>query len=272
MVKRYVVVACLLVSVAPLEADLTVVSKVEVRKVETTDPPNPFMAMAGQAMAAQFAAMNGTETTIYIGDGVVRSEMSGAAGGLPQGTATIVRADGSMVVLNTTDQTYFTSSMPDLGPLLQGGVKPTFVIERTGQTDRLLGHTLQQVMVAMTMPLPIPPEAISQLPEGFPTVIEMSIEAWATETYASYGRQMLQGNPMMAALGLSELADIGFVLRQVVRSPMLGGYEMETTVTSISESDLSPGLFAVPPGYRQVAAPPGAGRGGGPIDKASAAR
>ena len=65
------------------------------------------------------------------------------------------------------------------------------------------------------MPLPIPPEAISQLPEGFPTVIEMSIEAWATETYASYGRQMLQGNPMMAALGLSELADIGFVLRQM---------------------------------------------------------
>jgi hypothetical protein len=49
---------------------------------------------------------------------------------------------------------------------------------------------------------------------------------------------------------------------------MLAGYEMETTVTSVSEESLPASLFDVPDGYTQVAAPTGMpGMGGGSLDR-----
>jgi hypothetical protein len=75
---------------------------------------------------------------------------------------------------------------------------------------------------------------------------------------------MVKGNPAMTALGLAEIADIGFAMRQILRCPMLGGYVMETTVTSVSEIAPPPGYFDVPDGYKEVPAPTRFGRGGAP--------
>ncbi|HSG01323.1 MAG TPA: hypothetical protein VLA20_09335, partial [Vicinamibacterales bacterium] len=89
-------------------------------------------------------------------------------------------------------------------------------------------------------------------------------ENWTAEAYRAYGTQMIRGNPAMSALGLAEIADIGFAMRQIVRSPMLGGYEMETNVTSVTEVTPPAGFFEIPDGYREVAPPAGLGRGGAP--------
>jgi len=263
MVKKLIAVATLLAFAAvPLSAELKVVSKLEIRKVEATEPANPFFAMMGGAMAQQVEQMNGTETTTTIGDGVIRTETNKSIGGLPAGIITIMRADGSLIGINPAEKTYFTASMPDLAALAPQ-LKPTVTVSRTGEFSSLLGQRVERVVVDLRMPLPIPPEAMSQLPPGFPTEVVMSMENWTAEAYRAYGTQMVKGNPAMAALGLAEIADIGFAMRQILRSPMLGGYEMETTVTSVSEVAPPPGFFDVPEGYKEVPAPAGFGRGGG---------
>jgi hypothetical protein len=269
MVKKMsVVLALLFVAAAPLQADLKVVSKLEVRKVETTEAPNPFFAMMGNAMAQQMTQMNGMETTTFIGEGRVRTEMSKPLPNLPPFTITIMRADGTMIGINPTDKTYYESKMPDMSALLEQGMKPTVTVNRTGESATLLGRRVEQVMVEMKMPLPIPPEAAAQLPPGFPSEIVMTIENWTAEALKQYGTEMVKGNPTMAALGLGDVADIGFAMRQILRSPMLAGYEMETTVTSVSEESLPASLFDVPDGYTQVAAPTGMpGMGGGSLDR-----
>jgi len=262
MVKRLAVVVVLLALVAvPLSADLKVVSRLEVRKVETTGPVNPFFAMMGNAMAQQMGAMNGTETTTTIGDGVIRSEMNKPLGGLPAGAMTILFADGSMIGINPAEKTYFRATMPDVAAL--AGLAPSVTVNRTGEFTELLGHRVERVVLDLRMPLPIPTEAMAQLPPGFPTEITMTIENWTAEAFRAYGTQMVKGNPAMAALGLAQVADIGFAMRQIVRTPMLAGYEMETNVTSVAETTTPAGFFEVPEGYRQVAAPAGFGRGAG---------
>jgi hypothetical protein len=264
MVKKAVgIVALLVLATAPLSAELRVVSKLEIRKVESTEPVNPFFAMMGNAMAEQVQQMNGTETTTTIGDGVIRTEANKAIAGMPQGMITIMRADGTMIGINPVERTYFKTSMPDLSALAPG-LKPTITVNRTGEVSTLLGERVERVVMNLTMPLPIPPEATSQLPAGFPTEVTMSMENWTAETYRAYGTLMIKGNPAMSALGLAEIADIGFAMRQIVRSPMLGGYEMETNVTSVTEVTPPAGFFDVPDGYREVAPPAGLGRGGGP--------
>lgn len=263
MVKRLAAVVVFLALVAvPLRADLKVVSRLEVRKVEATAPVNPFFAMMGSAMAQQMGEMNGTETTTTIGDGVIRSEMNKPLGGLPAGALTILRADGTMIGINPTDKTYFRATMPDVAAL--AGFSPSVAVKRTGEFTQLLGHRVERVVLDLRMPLPIPPEAMAQLPPGFPTEITMTIENWTAEAFKAYGTQMIKGNPAMAALGLAQVADIGFAMRQIVRTPMLAGYEMETNVTSVSEMTAPAGYFDVPEGYREVAAPAGFGRGSGP--------
>jgi len=161
------------------------------------------------------------------------------------------------------DQTYFKSSMPDVSALAAGGMKPTVTVSRSGEFSTLLGQRVERVLLDLRMPLPIPPEALSQLPPGFPTEVVMSMENWTAEAYKAYGTQMIRGNPMMAALGLAEIADVGFAIRQIVRTPMLAGYEMETNVLSLTEVTPPAGFFDVPAGYREVPAPMGLGRGAG---------
>ncbi len=264
MVKKLIALASLVSCAAvPLSAELRVVSKLEIRKAESTAPADPLSAMMAGALAQQVQQMNGTETTTTIGDGVIRTEANRSIGGLPAGMITIMRADGSMVGINPAERTFFRASVPDLASLAPG-LKPTITVTRTGEFSNLLGERVERVEMDLQMPLPIPPEAVSQLPPGFPTEVVMKIENWTAEAFKAYGTQMVRGNPAMAALGLAEIADIGFAMRQIVRSPMLGGYEMETTVTSVSEVTPPSGFFEVPEGYREVAAPAGIGRGSGP--------
>ncbi len=263
MVKRlFVVVLLLAFAAVPLSAELKVVSKLEIRKVESSAPANPFFAMLGSAMSQQVEQMNGTETTTTIGDGVIRTETNKALGPMPAGMITIMHADGTMIGINPADQTYFKTTMPDLAALAPG-LKPVITVNRTGEFSSLLGQRVERVLMDLRMPLPIPPEAMAQMPAGFPTEVVMTMENWTAEAYKAYGTQMIRGNPAMSALGLAEIADIGFAMRQVVRSDLLGGYEMETTVTSVSEVTPPAGFFSVPEGYREVAAPTGVGRGGG---------
>ena len=57
MVKKCLaMVALLAVAAVPIRAELKVVSKLEIRKVDSTDPPNPFFAMMGQQIAQQMRA------------------------------------------------------------------------------------------------------------------------------------------------------------------------------------------------------------------------
>ncbi|HUF48303.1 MAG TPA: hypothetical protein VMM93_10845 [Vicinamibacterales bacterium] len=262
MVRRVLAVVTLLAcAVVPLSADLRVVSKLEIRKVESTEAPNPFFAMLGQAMAQQMELMNGAETTTTIGDGVIRTEASKPMGGMPAGTITILRSDGTMIGINTTEKTYFRTRMPDMSAMVAAGIKPIITVTRTGEFSTLLGQRVERVVLDMRMPLPIPAEARAQMPPEFPTEVAMTIENWTAEAYKAYGTQMIKGNPAMAALGLGEVADIGFAMRQIVRTQMMAGYEMETSVTSVSEISAPAGFFDVPEGFTEV--PPPAGVGGG---------
>jgi hypothetical protein len=260
MVKKLsVLLAVLACFAAPLRAELKVVTKLEIRQVPATEPANPFFAMMGNAMAQQMQQMNGTETTTTLGDGVIRTEMDKAIGGMPAGAITLMRADGTMVSINPVDKTYFKVAMPDVSSMV-GTMKPTVAVKRTGEFSTLLGERVERVLLDLRMPIPIPAEAAAQLPPGFPTEVVVAIENWTAEAYKAYGTQMIKSNAAMTALGLADVADIGFALRQIVRTPMLAGYEMETTVLSLGQVTPPAGFFEVPEGYREVP-PPGMGRG-----------
>lgn len=260
--KLLAVLAVLACSGAELGAELKVISKVEVRKTATSEPPNPLLAMIGGAVARQVEQMNGAQTTTTIGTGVIRTEADRAIGAVPLGTVVIMRSDGSMVGVNHADKTFFRSSAPDLARLAPE-LKPTISVNRTGEFSAMLGHRVERVLVDLRIALPIPPEAMTQLPPGFPTHIDMTMENWTADAYKTYGAQMIRGNPALSALGMAELADIGFAMRQIVRSALLGGFEMETTVTSVGEVTPPAGFFEVPEGFKEVPPPGGLGRGRG---------
>jgi hypothetical protein len=239
------------VSTAPLAADLRYTMRVESR--QSTEPPatpaSPLMAMLGGMVASTMAPPGGLEITIIVGEQGSRVEYSQAYTVVPAGGVTLVRPDGSIVVIDPTAKTYWRLNKPDLS-----GIKADVTVTRTGQRSTMAGVPTERATLDIRVPLPVP--AGTQLPPGIPTELRVSGEAWIADQYKQYSR-MSVGLAGALSFGLEKIAAEGLPMKSVMRGEMFGDQQIESSITAIGELTAPPGTFDIPAGFTEVKPPSG---------------
>jgi hypothetical protein len=259
---KKVLVALCFVSLASgrMSAELKYTMRTEVQKAEkpASTPTSPMLAMMGEAMTKQLFP-EGTATMTYIlGDKGVRVELLNAALGQPAGTVTLGQLDGTAVVLNPKDQTYWKmGSQGAAAAMKAAGMTPQVTSNRTGESETVAGVQCERSTFTMKMDLPIPENARATLGKDFPSSIDMSGDTCSTTSqFQKYGEvaAKTQATSMLAAMGIDKLMTGGIVLRQAIR---LGGVEIRSVVTEIAEAEVPAGSFEIPAGYKEVPPPTG---------------
>ena len=224
-------VASLLLFVSPAYADLRVTTHVDVRRVEGTSPgKDPDIAALMQML------MPSGDAVTFVGTDAIRIEQS------REGKTVIIllRSDGQMI-LDPDARTY--TRVPQLGNVLkEAAAQPSPTFRRTG--DFALIHSVRAERVEVTMPVTLPVVP----PPGFPTVLTMTGEVWLSDAFKTYGPGLQKALRLTGRLttGLE-----GMALRQTLRSAEFG-YEVESTVTELSDEPIAPAMFSIPEGYREI--------------------
>ena len=241
------------------EAQKTETAKTDAQKTETpgSKAPNPMLAMMGDALSRQLLPEGSATMTYLIGEKGTRIDFVNSAMGQAAGTVTIIQPDGSTVVLNPKDQTYWKASMQAMGSAMQSaGLTPQVTSSRTGEVETVAGVKCERSTFTMKMDLPIPPAARASLGADFPSSLDLSGDTClTTDQFQNYAEMAAktQATGMLAAMGIDKLPQGGIVLRQTVR---VGGVELRSAVTEIAEVPAPEGAFEIPAGYKE-AQPPG---------------
>ena len=241
------VVLCAGAAAAPASADLRITTHVETRRLPLqTD--NPIL---GAVSATAMAQLPFGDSRTTIGEQGARTELLSASALGPAGTVMLLRGD-TVAILNPAERTYWRLPMPDgaaRGALAAS--RPRFERTRTGQFSTIAGARAERVTFTLAMDLPLPPGM--PLPAGVPTTINSDGEMWITDQYSAYSTSIaLAGRAAMSALGLPPQE--GLVLRHITRNSTFG-FEVEQTVTEITETTAAPGLYEIPADYREVPRP-----------------
>jgi hypothetical protein len=238
------------VMAAPLQAQLRLETRRETRRIDAAAPQDPVLTMIGSVAIGQLPT--GAIVTI-VGDRGVRVEFGNSLQpGIPAGGVMLQRGD-SLLVLSPTDQTYWTvPPSAGIATLLSGAIHAQSS-QPTGEFATVAGVRAERRTFSLTMDLPLL-NGIT-LPPAFPTSLTFEGENWVTDRFASYVPVLAA--PLRAILSgpLAGLAaQDGLVVRTITRSRQLG-YEIESTVMRIEEAPVSPDIFEIPPGYREVPMP-----------------
>jgi hypothetical protein len=246
----------------PLRAELKYTMHMEIKRAAgPAQPTNPMIGIMGDAVMKQMVPDGAADLVYLVGDKAARVEYQQAAMGLPAGTINLLTPDGTMVILNPSEKTYWkTSTTETLAKMKAAGVAlPEVTAKRTGQFDTVAGAKCEVVTFDWKMALPIPEAARATLPPDFPSTIAMTGDSCVTfDAYKQYADVINKGaNAMMAAMGFDKIAQGGFPLRQTLS---MNGLEMRTTVSQISEESAPEHAFEIPGDYKEVPTPLGAGR------------
>jgi hypothetical protein len=259
---KKVLIALCFVSLASgrTSAELKYTMRTEVQKPEKVASPaaHPMVAMMGEAMTKQLFP-EGTATMTYIlGAKGTRVELMNAALGQPAGTVTLAQLDGTAIVLNPKEQTYWKMGAQGAAAAMKAaGITPQLTSSRTGETETVAGVPCQRSTFTMKMDLPIPESARATFGKDLPSSIDMSGDTCSTtDQFKKYGdiASKTQATSMLSAIGLDKLMTGGIVLRQAIR---LGGVEIRSVVTEIAEAEVPADSFDVPAGYKEVPPPTG---------------
>jgi hypothetical protein len=249
-------VLALLFLPVPLHAELKYTLHLEMKKVDGPPPSNPMLAMMGDALGQQLLPDGPADIVYTLGEKGVRAEFQKTALGQPAGTVTLSMPDGTLIVMNPKEQTYWKTSLDLAAAAIQAaGLKPEATAKQTGESAVVAGVSCERVLVDIKIDLPIPEAMRASLPPGFPTTLTMNGEnCLVTERFKEYAALVTKtrAGDFIAAMGLDKMALNGIVLRQVLR---LSNVEMEGVVTSLVEEPVPASLFTVPPEYKEVPAP-----------------
>jgi hypothetical protein len=255
---------------APVQGDASAgqqfVVKMELQKTAAAPAQegNNMFAMMGD-MLKQTMLPDGTAEMTTTTDGrSVRTELRGRLLTMPSGSIMLARegAPGGGYVLNPADKTYYAVKLDDVKmPELPGGMtmpKPEFSVKSSGTFEVIAGHRAERVDVSWRIAVPVP-EGI-ELPPGFPTEVSLDLEQWCAPDIKLPAAGAVQSigaiGKMLPGMGLDEiLKACSFPLRSRMRMSVIPGYEMLTSVTSITAVPTPPEMFAIPPGYKEVPMP-----------------
>ncbi len=257
MRKLFVALCWMAMIAAPLRAELKYTTHLEVKKSEA--PPagmNPMIGMMADSIMKQLVPEGAADVVYTIGEKGARVEYVQAAMGQAAGTITIARPDGTLIVINPKDKTYWKTTSQALTAQVQAAGVPTpeVTVKRTGRFENVAGAKCEVVEFDWKLPLPIPEQARASLPPGFPTEIAMKGDSCTTtDQYQKYAEIATKSaGAMMSTMGLDKIAGGGLPLRQTMQ---MMGYEMQSAVTSIGEEAVAATLFDIPADYKELPAP-----------------
>ena len=257
--KRILVTLCLVALVsARLSAELKYTMHMEMKKGDAAAAPgtNPMLGMMGDAMMKQLVPDGAADIVYLIGEKGSRIEFTQAAMGQAAGTVNLGRPDGTLIVLNPKEKTYWqTTSQAAMAAMQAAGIVPPEVTAtRTGKFETVAGVKCEVVAFDWKMALPIPEAARASLPPDFPTALTMTGDSCTTtDQYQQYAAIAAKSTSTMgAAMGLDKIAQGGLVLRQTMQ---MMGFEMRSSVTQIAEEAAAATAFEIPADYKEVPMP-----------------
>jgi hypothetical protein len=243
------------VAVAPVHADLKYVSRLTARPSTVPLPPptNPLYTMFGGIVVGAIVPMGGLRSTSVVGERGARIEYDQPYLLVPAGGVMLIQPDGSAVVLNPGEKTYWKVTKLTVGTM-GGALMPDVQVTPTADSATVAGVQANRSTVTVRATLPLPAEG--GLP-GMPRELSASGDVWLAPTYARYGKMApVLSNGLAAALGMEHLFADGFPMRLVMRSELFAGQEIESVITSISEVSVPASTFEIPAGFTEVPQPP----------------
>ena len=246
-------VAVIALGTTPLHADIRYTTRVQVRETGAEVNPNasPVLPMVRKQIMELIAPNGATEIHLAANADAVRIEFPDGARAIPKGGILLMRTDGTSVVLDSATRTYWkvTRAQPRSRALLAFDVAPA----RTGESKRVSGVRAERLTFNGRLDLkasdkPLPPDLVRDL--------RLEGELWVTDRLRVPPAVIDVASPALRALGVDGAVGNGFVVRQVLRGPLLGNQEIETTVVDIESKKIAPERMQIPEGFRQVE-PPG---------------
>jgi hypothetical protein len=257
--KAAVILGLVVFSAATASAELKYTLRTSIRKTAQAPPANPIFAGMGELMLKQFSPNGPSDMTIVVGERGLRTEFAKEGHSVLAGCVILIDPDGSMVVLNDREKTYFRDQAENvdeaLATLAELGAQPKSTHRRTGEFAMIAGVRAERIEFEWSLPLPVPDDERAKLPPDFPREISMSGDMWVTERFKKYAAFASRSNQSLAMLGMDKLMKEGLVVKSVVRSTMFGEYEVESVVTSIAEAPVPGDTFEIPIGYRKITSP-----------------
>jgi hypothetical protein len=239
----------------PLHADIRYTTRVQVRETQATEsqaatPSSPVLGMLRKQMVDLIAPRGSTQIHVAANADAVRLEFPEGTAAIPKGGVLLIRTDGTSVVLDPTTRTYWkvTRGQSRAQSLLSFEVPPV----RTGETKRISGARAERVTFNGRLDLklsdkPLPPDLVKDL--------RLEGEVWVTDRIRVPTGVTDIASPALRALGLQTIVGDGFVVRQVLRGPLLGNQEIETIVVDIDSKKIAPDQMRIPDTYKQVEPP-----------------
>ena len=229
---------------------LKYVSRMQMQPSTVTTQGDPILESIGRSVGEMVLPGGSMQMTTLVGEYGIRLEWDRAMPGIPAGAAMLYNAaDGTSVVVNPAEKTYWKLTSSAVADLFPAEAKPQVTSAKTKETATIAGVPTERMTFEIRMPLPAPPDR--PRPPGMPTELTMSGEAWVAEQYGKY-LGAASKLPAMNALGMDALAQHGLQMKQILRSPVFGAQQLETHVTSVSEERVSADLFKVPAGYKET--------------------
>lgn len=260
MASRAMVAALLLLcSAAPVSPGLKYTMHVELKKLEPTagQTVNPLISMIGDNMIKELLPGGAADLIYVIGEKGTRVEYMQAAMGQPAGTAALSLADGTMVGLNTKDQTFWRmTSVGAADAMKAAGVSPDVTLTRTGQFLTMAGVRCERVTFDMKMDLPIPDAIRASLPPDFPKSLALAGETClASEPYQKYAEMAAKRKvrDFMSELDMGKVLQGSLPMRHTLT---FGLIQLDQVITAIAEEEVPASMFEIPAGYKEIPVPP----------------
>jgi hypothetical protein len=237
------------VCAVPLQADLSYTMRIEVRKAGEATLTNPALAGLGEALMQALASSGSSESTFAMSDaGTARIEFAEETAAVPKGAVLLRRSDGTRVVLDPAERTYWMLPAVRVGS--ERSVVPDVSVQRTGEVETIAGVRAERVAYTVRLA-----GAQGQLPPELAAVMVLDGEMWIASAVKTPEAFRVETNPALRALGLDAVVGDGLVVRQIIRGPLLNGYEIESLVTRLDTDPVAPALLAIPVDYSEIPAP-----------------
>ena len=251
MVKKLVAVLVFaLVAAVPLRADVKYMIHMEARPAANASGDPMSQMMAG--MLGQIFPPGGIDQTVTQGDKGMRSEQKQAFANIKAGTVTLVRPDGSMLMMDPSTKTYW--KQPAVAESLTaglGGATPEVKILKRGEFETIAGMKAEHLQMQMTLQIPgVDPAMAAQLGD-----LTMRFDVWLTDAIKTPAAAGSLSATVMKQFGLGnlkELSDGRMMLKSVMT---MFGVEIVTTSTGFTNEPAPASLFEPPADYKEVPSP-----------------
>lgn len=251
---RTLLVAAVLAFVAavPLSADTKYSIHIDARPAPG-GAKDPLSQMAGGMLVQMFPA-GGLDQSIITGERGTRAEQKQAFAGVKAGTITLIRPDGTIIVVEPASKTFW--KQPATSAAVSealGGAKPDVKVTKRGEFETINGMKAEHLTLVMAMK--IPGLEAAQLPPGMALDLSLTCDVWLTDAIKAPGGDASLVGGLLKQFGLGDVKELGDGRLMVKGVLSALGLEIVMTTGPITSEDVPASMFDVPADYKEVPAP-----------------